>query len=196
MEIGDGMDLRRCICEEWEEESADSASPHLEICLSDRKLSKLNRARVYSRAEFPCVSRRSRVKMLIRAKVRRAEPTKPCERFPCVSQIALLGASHLGGERAQAFETGTSQEVRLRYPPVLRDSRLQRLLRRSHGLQRRYEDCQHAQRALHSFRCVDRSQKESQCLQGKDVTSAIRLVVSRETEFWPGVRIESESQRE
>jgi len=46
------------------------------------KLSKLDRARVDSRTEFPRVSHRFRVKMLIRAKVQRAgcrTLTKPCK---------------------------------------------------------------------------------------------------------------------
>lgn len=84
-------------------------------------------------------------------------------------QVAVLGAANIRGERAEALEASASPQVRLRDAPVLGDCRLQHLLRRAHRFQRRHEDRQHAQRALHCLRRPHRSHEKSQRIQGMNI---------------------------
>lgn len=83
-----------------------------------------------------------------------------------VSQAAVLGAADQRGDRAAAQATGSAEKVRVRDTAVFRHSRLQRLLCRSRGLERRHENRQDAQPALHGFRRAHRPEEKPKRLQG------------------------------
>ena len=112
-----------------------------------------------------------------------SEPTKSfggdCRwKVARVPQIVVLGAAHFRGERAEALEASSGEEVRLRDPVVLRDRRLRSVLRRSHGLQRRDENRQHAQSAVHGVRRAHRSKEESERVQGERLLPREFLLIS------------------
>lgn len=81
-------------------------------------------------------------------------------------QTLVLGAADQRGDGAATRAAGTAEEVRVRDATVFRHRRLQRLLCRSRGFQRRDEDRPDAQPALHGFRRAHRPEEESQRLQG------------------------------
>lgn len=81
-------------------------------------------------------------------------------------QTAVLRAADQRGDRAAAQAAGSAEKVRVRDTAVFRHSRLQRLLCRSRGLERRHENRPNAQPALHGFRRAHRPEEKPKRLQG------------------------------
>lgn len=81
-------------------------------------------------------------------------------------QTAVFRAADQRGNRAATQAAGSAEKVRVRDTAVFRHRRLQRLLCRSRGLERRHENRPDAQPALHGFRRAHRPEEKSKCLQG------------------------------
>lgn len=81
-------------------------------------------------------------------------------------QTAVFRIADKRGDGAETRAAGSAEKVRMRHAAVFRHSRLQRLLCRSRGLERRHENRSNAQPALHGFRRAHRPEKKPKRLQG------------------------------
>lgn len=84
----------------------------------------------------------------------------------CPFQAAVFRVADQRGDGAATRAAGAAEKVRMRDAAVFGHSRLQRLLCRSRGLERRHENRPHAQPALYGFRRAHRPEEKPERLQG------------------------------